>query len=74
MKICFHITSGSAPPDPGIPKDIPPQNITTLLLMPGSNMFVSAFNEKDEIFFTKQTLDPLGYMAFNSGRPTYMAG
>ena len=34
-----------------IPPDIPPQNIITLGLMPGSAVFLSGFNDKGELSF-----------------------
>jgi len=37
-----------------IPPDLPPQNILTFNLMPGSEVFLSGFNDKGELWFTKR--------------------
>ena len=36
-----------------IPPDLPPQNILNFRLMPGSELFLSAFNDAGELWFSK---------------------
>jgi len=37
-----------------IPPGVPPQNILTFALMPGSSMFLSGFNDEGNLWFTKR--------------------